>query len=115
VADFSDEEPAIRLVWQTPQIISLVELDFDTDFDHPMESVLMGHPERAMPFCISDLTAEAEMANGAFETVASLSNNHQSRWTMFFSAPITTTCLKLRITGKPPHAPASLFAVRCYS
>ena len=25
---------------------------FDTDFDHPMESVLMGHPERDMPFCI---------------------------------------------------------------
>jgi hypothetical protein len=68
-----------------------------------------------MPFCISDVTVEAEISNGAFQSVATISHNHQSRRSIFFSSPITTTCLKLRITGKPPHAPAALFAVRCYS
>lgn len=115
VADFTDEEPAVQLAWQTPQIISSIELDFDTDFDHPMESVLMGHPERIIPFCISDVTVEAEISNGAFQSVATISHNHQSRRSILFSSPITTTCLKLRITGKPPHAPAALFAVRCFS
>jgi hypothetical protein len=115
VADFADQEPVLRLTWQTPQTISLIELDFDTDFDHPMESVLMGHPERCMPFCIGDVEVEVEVANGTFQSVATIANNHQSRRSLLLSAPFTTTCLRLRITGKPPHTPAAIFAVRCYA
>jgi hypothetical protein len=52
VAAFDDPDPTLTLRWDKPQRISRIELVFDTDFDHPMESVLMGHPERVMPFCI---------------------------------------------------------------
>ena len=55
VAAFEDEQPCLKLTWSKPQKISRVELMFDTDYDHPMESVLMGHPERVMPFCISNV------------------------------------------------------------
>ena len=55
VAAFEDEQPCLRLTWAKPQTIARVELLFDTDFDHPMESVLMGHPERVMPFCVPNV------------------------------------------------------------
>jgi hypothetical protein len=55
VAAFEDEQPCLCLTWSQPQTISRVELMFDTDYDHPMESVLMGHPERVMPFCVSSV------------------------------------------------------------
>jgi hypothetical protein len=55
VADFAHEQPALKLVWPEPQKIARVELTFDTDYDHPMESVLMGHPERVMPFCVQSV------------------------------------------------------------
>ncbi|MEO6922381.1 MAG: FAD-dependent oxidoreductase, partial [Bryocella sp.] len=56
-----DSRPTLQLTWDTPQTIREVELSFDTDFDHPMESVLMGHPERVMPACV---TAFEVVANG---------------------------------------------------
>ena len=55
MAALEDEQPCLRLTWSRPQTISRVELTFDTDYDHPMESVLMGHPERVMPFCVPNL------------------------------------------------------------
>lgn len=55
VAAFEDEQPFVRLTWPTPQTIASVELMFDTDHDHPMESVLLGHPERVMPFCVPNV------------------------------------------------------------
>ncbi len=55
VAAFEDEQPCLKLTWSKPQKISRVELMFDCDYDHPMESVLMGHPERVMPFCVPNV------------------------------------------------------------
>jgi hypothetical protein len=52
VAAFGDVSPTVTLSWAEPQIIGRIELVFDTDYDHPMESVLLGHPERVMPFCV---------------------------------------------------------------
>ncbi|PWU08683.1 MAG: FAD-binding dehydrogenase [Verrucomicrobia bacterium] len=58
VADVDDAHPTVTLAWPTIQTIGRLELVFDTDYDHPMESVLMGHPERVMPFCVRDLSIE---------------------------------------------------------
>lgn len=55
VAAFEDEQPCLCLTWARPQTIARVELMFDTDYDHPMESVLMGHPERVMPLCVPNV------------------------------------------------------------
>ena len=55
VAAFEDEQPCLKLTWAKPQKISRVELMFDSDYDHPMESVLMSHPERVMPFCVPNV------------------------------------------------------------
>jgi hypothetical protein len=52
VADPADANPSISLQWKDKQKINSVELFFDTDLDHPLESVLLTHPESVIPFCV---------------------------------------------------------------
>jgi hypothetical protein len=50
-----DASPQLVLKWNKAVTIQTIQLTFDTDFDHPMESVLMQHPEHAMPFVHQEL------------------------------------------------------------
>jgi hypothetical protein len=104
-----DREPWLRLAWDTPRSVQNLEITFDTDFDHPMESVLMGHPERVMPGCVTRFALRT--AEGS--TIASVTENHQTRWRMKFDAPVTTTAIELLILDHGP-APPAIFEVRCY-
>lgn len=129
-ADFSHEQPLVRLTWDTPQTISTIEIDFDSDFDHPMESVLMGHPERDMPFCIRDVritcspmnestgsagtTSVATLTQKATRVIAEIIGNHQTRRIITLETPVTTDCLELHVVAPSTNVPAALFAVRCY-
>jgi hypothetical protein len=130
VADFSHEQPVVRLTWDTPQTIGTIEIDFDTDFDHPMESVLMGHPERDMPYCIRDLklaaalshesqvpsnSSAATLTHTAVKIIGEVVGNHQTRRIIRLEAPVTTACLELQILVPSISVPAALFAVRCFS
>lgn len=130
VADFAHEQPMIQLVWSEPQTIARIELCFDTDFDHPMESVLMGHPERVMPFCVPEvvvaLPARVPAMAGAgrenhvtctdTETLlCHVADNHQSRQVIRLKEPITTDRLELRLVAPGTNVPAALFAIRCYA
>jgi hypothetical protein len=54
-AAWDDPEPAICLRWPSPQVVARVELTFDADLDHAMESVLMMHPESRMPYCVRNV------------------------------------------------------------
>ena len=110
LADWADPSPTLRLTWPTPQRIVQIELSFDTDFDHPMESVLMGHPERVMPFCVKQF----EIRDGAGRLLFHCDDNHQSRRTIRFAAPVTTDQLTLTLTASCGHVPPALFEVRCY-
>jgi hypothetical protein len=130
VADFAHEQPTLRLTWDKPQTIARIELSFDTDFDHPMESVLMGHPERVMPFCVREVVvaqavrvpvlAGGSGANGtnARDTerlLAEIAQNHQSRQVIRLSQPVTTDCIEIRLVAPGCNVPASLFEVRCFA
>jgi hypothetical protein len=110
VASFEDESPVLRLSWPTARTISVIEIDFDTDFDHPMESVLMGHPERDMPFCVRELT----ITDGKGAEIAAISGNHQTRASLHLASPVTTDCLEIRLNRPSKQVPAALFAVRCF-
>ena len=128
VADFAHEQPVVRLTWDDPQTIAIIEIDFDTDFDHPMESVLMGHPERDMPFCIreivlataydgEDFTGHSNIATrspAATRIAAEIIDNHQTRRVIRLDRPITTDCLELQLLTSSVNVPAALFAVRCF-
>jgi hypothetical protein len=129
VADLTDGKPVFRLAWSEPQTIARIELCFDADFDHPMESVLMGHPERVMPFCVRELlvaqgfrgpvvagrqATDSESSHDTGLVLGELRHNHQSRRTIRFSEPVVTDCLDIRLVAPHANIPAALFEVRCY-
>ena len=89
--------------------IGRMELSFDTDFDHPMESVLMGHPESEIPFCVRDYRIVDERG----ETVYRREGNYQTQNTIRFTPALTAAELTLEIL-KTHGAPAAVFAIRCY-
>jgi len=108
-AAFGEQSATVRLAWDTPRTIATIELDFDSDLDHPMESVLMGHPERDMPFCARNV----KITSGN-KTLAEITGNHQTRRTVKFDAPVTTDGLEIQVESPSDQIPAALFAVRCY-
>ncbi|MBI5768701.1 MAG: FAD-dependent oxidoreductase [Verrucomicrobia bacterium] len=110
VADFADTAPVLTLRWPTPQVIACVELMFDVDYDHPMESVLMGHPERRMPFCV----ARYRVRDDTGAVLAECADNHHARNVLVLPQPVTTRELHVELTAPAAHVPAALFAVRCY-
>ncbi|HEY0947270.1 MAG TPA: FAD-dependent oxidoreductase [Opitutaceae bacterium] len=111
VADPADAKPALTLRWAEPQTIGRIELMFDTDFDHPMESVLWGHPEDRMPFCVPGYRVLAE--NG--EVIHACAENHQTRNVIRLDAPVLTRVLRLELDNPASRIPASLFEIRCYA
>ena len=111
VADPADAAPAVRLAWDSKQEIETIEICFDTDFDHPMESVLMGHPENVMPFCVSTFSVEDE--NG--QLLWSDQHNHQTIRRFKPAEKITAQKLTFRFEHPSEHVPAAVFAIRCFN
>lgn len=105
----SDRTPWLRLAWDHPQTIHAVELVFDTDFDHPMESVLMGHPERVMPGCITAFAVRTAEGN----VLAEVTEHHHTHWRHNLERPTTTTAIELILREWGP-APPAIYEVRCY-
>lgn len=110
VAGVDDARPRLTLKWAQPQAISKVLLFFDADYDHPMESVLMGHPERDMPFCVSDY----RLLDGAGNVVYEVRGNHQPRNEVRLEKAVKTDTLVVEV-AKTHGAPAAVFEVRCYA
>ncbi|MEY4242552.1 MAG: hypothetical protein RLZZ245_137 [Verrucomicrobiota bacterium] len=128
VADFGHEQPLIRLRWKSPVTIRSIEMVFDTDFDHPMESVLMGHPERVMPFCVQNVQISAHVpipvptSSGPHSSnpehtnpIAEIVGNHLSQRVIQLSAPITTDQLDFQFVSPSANIPVSLFSIRCFA
>jgi len=111
VADFGDKNPVLKLKWDGPQSISRIELVFDCDYDHPMESVLMTHPESVMPFCVRNYRIADTSGNILFEK----SGNYQTRNSIKFTTPVYTDELLIHLEHPSELVPAALFAIRCYS
>ncbi len=110
-AALDDPTPCFQANWESPQIIRTITLVFDTDFDHPMESVLMGHPERTLPFCVQHYRVCA----GDGQLLAEDHDNHRTQVTISLPASITTETIRVEILSMHGNAPAALFAMRCYA
>jgi hypothetical protein len=109
-AAFEDAHPSLTLQWDSPQAIRTIELSFDTDLDHPMESVLMTHPERAMPFCVKDFRICIDGREAALVT-----DNHQTRRQVTFAEPHAARNVTVEVLEMWSDAPAALMEVRCYA
>lgn len=111
VADFDDKSPQIDIKWETMKKLRTIELCFDTDFDHPMESVLRGHPEAEMPYCIKAYRI-INCTSGV--VIFEEKNNHQARNTIILKESIKTSHLNIEILEVWGNAPAAVFEIRCY-
>ncbi len=111
VAELTDPNPSVMLTWEAPQEISRVVLDFDPDWDHPMESVIRWHHERAMPFTVCDF--QIETPDG--EVLKKVEGNFQARCELRLPEPISTSGLTLRILSMNGACPAAVFGIGVYT
>nr|WP_044304054.1 FAD-dependent oxidoreductase [Rhodopirellula sallentina] len=109
IADSDDESPWIELSWSEPKSISRVVVALDNDFDHPMESALMGHPEARMPFCASVIRLRDRDGN----LLAENSDNHQTRCE-FKIRQVETDRLRIELEGASESVPIGVFRVRVF-
>ncbi|BDI32018.1 hypothetical protein CCAX7_40690 [Capsulimonas corticalis] len=110
VADTVDPSPELTFTWDAPQTIGRIELFFDTDYDHAMESVLMGHPESVTPFCVRAYT----LRDSQGRVLAERLDNHQTRNTILLEPPVHTDRLTLEVEHPSASVPASVFEIRAY-
>lgn len=108
VASLKDKDPMIKLIWNTPQFINKMILYFDTDYDHAMESVQMGHPENVMPFCVR----KYQIINKEGKVLYEKEDNHQTINEIELN--ISTDFLMIRFAHPLPNVPASLFQIVVY-
>jgi hypothetical protein len=106
-ADWSDSNPSLTLKWDEPKQIHSVTFFFDTDFDHPMESSQMGHPEDIIPFCIQKYRILNENGELLFEK----RDNHQTinRWVP--ESPLVTNLIQFEFDHPNANIPASIFEI----
>ena len=110
VADPSDQAPTLTLQWDEPQTLGRIELTFDTDRDHPLESVFFPHPENVMPFCVGHYRIRDDKGR----VVAERTDNHQTRDTVILEPAATMKRLDIELLASHGPVPAALLEVRCY-
>ncbi|MBN1846450.1 MAG: FAD-dependent oxidoreductase, partial [Sedimentisphaerales bacterium] len=110
VAALEESAPTLTLTWKRPKTLRLIELRFDTDFDHPLESVLLGHPFRVIPYCVR--TYKIRDALG--RVICACRDNHQTRNIVRLDPPVSTDVLSLELHRPDANIPAALFEIRCY-
>ncbi|MBI4890948.1 MAG: FAD-dependent oxidoreductase [Acidobacteria bacterium] len=110
VASREDAKPSLTLTWAAPQAIREIVLGFDTDFDHPMESVLYGQPERNMPFCVD----RYRIVDDQGRVLHKCEHNHQTRNRVILPQPASSRSIRIEIEATH-GSPAALFEVRCYA
>jgi hypothetical protein len=109
VASLEDKGPQMKVCWDSPQSIKEIKLFFDTDFDHPMESTLMGHPESEIPFCVKSY----RIKDGQGNLLHAQDANHQTINTISFEDAISTDKLIFEIDHPSDTVPAALFGLLC--
>jgi hypothetical protein len=110
VANMNDNNPNISIHWKEEVTINKVELFFDTDYDHPLETVLLANPETTMVYCVQNL----KLLDDKNQVIAEINGNYLSRRVIEFSKPIKTKFLTIELDTLNRNAPASLFEIRCY-
>lgn len=106
-ADFNDPNPEVLFTWEEKRDIRSITIFFDTDFDHPMESSLLGHQEDVIPFCIRRYTIRDDNNNVIHERT----DNHQTINRIEFKDGVSTTMIRIQCEHPSPNIPASLFEI----
>ncbi len=111
VAGLDQATCTVEIFWSEIQVVDEIVLFFDTDYDHPMESTLLGHAENIMPHCVEQYS----IVNCGTTVLSEVNDNHQTINRLKLDAPIETQHLQLRLKRRNPNVPISLFEVLCFS
>ncbi|RYZ44954.1 MAG: FAD-dependent oxidoreductase, partial [Sphingobacteriales bacterium] len=109
MADPADPSPKLELKWEHAVTMKEIHLSFDTDLDHPMESVLMHHPESVMPFCIRNYY----IYDGQGNLLKEIKDNYQTRNIISLDKPVVTDALTIVCEHPSADVPAAIFEIRC--
>lgn len=111
VASQADPLPTLTLGWNEPKNIGTIELLFDPDWDHPMENIVMQHPERIMPTVVRNF----RILGPDRAVLVSYRDNRQGLVAIQLKSAVTTDQLIVELDHPSGEAPASLFEIRCFS
>lgn len=106
-ANLDDTQPKITFEWDSEKEIKNIKLFFDTDYDHAMESSLMGHPESVMPFCAKSYKISDANGNLVYESNA----NHQTINSIVLPTTLKTNKLTIEFENSDNGVPVSVFEV----
>lgn len=109
VADPLDKSPELWLDWPQKVSIRKVVIEFDPDWDHPMESVLMTHPEEVVPFQVKDF----DLIGLDGEVLHQVRGHHSARFELSLPEALETTRIGIRVHSTH-GTPASVFRFRCF-
>ncbi|WP_282147805.1 FAD-dependent oxidoreductase [Algibacter lectus] len=107
VADINDEKPTLKIEWDSEQELSEIKLFLDSDYDHPMESTLMGHPEDIVPFCLGNYKIKDVNGTVLFEK----EDNYQTINTWPFKQKHKTKGIIIETEKSQAHVPVSIFEI----
>lgn len=108
IAAFDDAKPTVTLQWPQPVDIGRVVIGFDADYDHPMESVLMGHPERHMPYCVRHFRLLGDGGTLLFED----DGNYRDRREITFDPAVRTARLEVECLSTWGSCSPAIFEIR---
>ena len=106
-AELNDTQPKITFDWDSEKEINSIKLFFDTDYDHAMESSLMGHPESVMPFCAKSYKISDGNGTLVYQTKA----NHQTISSIILPNTLKTNKLTIEFENSDKGIPVSVFEV----
>lgn len=110
VASLLDDSPELRIKWDQKQSIQVLKICFDPDWDHPLESVLINHPESIIPFCVQDFSIYDDQNHLVFEKAG----NYETVIELNLETPLLTNELVIRLSKAHVHIPVSLFSIQIY-
>lgn len=106
VADLDDKNPLLTINFESPKKISSIRLFFDTDSDHAMENVQMGHFDSEIPLCVRNYKVYDDSDKLLFDK----KENYQTINDIEFDNFVTKS-LKISLEHPSKNIPASLFGI----
>lgn len=100
-----DNDPTIMIEWKDKLDISKISFYFDTDFDHAMESVQMGHPENVVPFCVRDY----QIYDDSEQLIYARTDNYETINHITLLSSLSTAKLTVKMKHPSVSIAASLF------
>lgn len=110
IAEFADEKPELFIQWDQQKTISKIVLSFDTDWDYAMESSLLGHAERVMPFVVRNYRISVKD-----DLIYEKQNNYQTRNEIILNIPLVTDHLNFIFEKPGKNIPVGIFGISIYS